>query len=550
MLAEKVFLSFLHMSHKNSICVLDKGGETIKESISPKQLNTLALKLAFRFNTLYRHQKRFLISMELGIEFVVTILACIYAHKTFIVVPIPRIKNELQRVLSIKTDSDTSVVLVTARSKYFFDQEHIYHAFQELIDINLNVIDSNFEDLKNIEEAFYELQHNIMACGESDLVVIQYTSGSTGNPKGVMISKQNILNNHSDVAKRWGFDNSQSFLSWLPVFHDMGLFGIIYRLFLSGMQLYILPTNDFLKKPISWLKAMSYYRIDNSGAPPFAFNMCSHVLENEKSLELDLSNWKIAFCGADYVAQKALEAFRQIGARYKLDKNAVFATYGMAESTLFVTGEPLYSAQDSQDWISQKSLSEGCYLNEQASENLLIYNIDSKSVVPEGIEGEILIKGESISAGYLSVNMEFIKIGNDKWLRTGDLGFIEKKFLFVTGRSKDLIKVYGRGLSINDMVSTLSQHFEELNAHAGHIFTKDPFSSSVVIIFELHLKRDKNETSYMSNLKNSIKRALFDEYGIHATEVLLLSRGSMPKTTSGKIQRNLVELLYRKGMFN
>lgn len=546
-LSDKVFNVIKNMHHENCMYILKKGGDNGAEGMRPEELNARAVRLASFFVEEFSDESQFLISMELGIDFVVTILACIYAKKTFIPVPLPKNASEVSRIEGIQQDCGVSVALVSSRSLRYFEENSLSNVFKSIHCISFQDIDVISSD--SIEQLYSDLQAHPSRLLSNDLVVIQYTSGSTSEPKGVRVSSRNILANHYDVATRWRFNHSDSFLTWLPVYHDMGLFGIIHRMFLSGMQMYMMSPEDFIKKPIRWLKAMSTYKIYNSGGPPFAYEMCLGALERENisDLKLDLSNWKIAFCGADYVSHELLRRFRQAFAQYGLEKNAVFATYGMAESTIFVMGQRFWSEAEYQDKIASKTLSEGCYYSGDTPENFTVFDEVQYTHAEEYEEGEILISGDSVTDSYVSKSLDLVMLDGKRWVRTGDLGFIKQGCLYISGRKKDLLKINGRSLYSNDIVAALSHYFGCLNAHASDIFKKEFSSNSLVLVLELNSKLSSFDTVFLNELRQKITSILFSDFGVGTEEIILLNRGGLPKTTSGKVRRNLVETMYREG---
>lgn len=549
LLPQKIFDVISQMEHENCMYFLKKGGDDGREGMRPEDLNARAVKLARFFVEEYSDEMQFLVSMELGADFVVTILACIYARKAFIPVPLPKTSSEVTRIKGIQSDCGVSVALVSSRSRRYFESEVLSSVFKSVYCVNMPDIDAFYREPFDIEWHYSNLQSNLPGQSEEDLVVIQYTSGSTSEPKGVRISSRNILANHHEVASRWRFNHSDSFLTWLPVFHDMGLFGIVHRMFLSGMQMYMMSPEDFVKKPIRWLKAISAYKIYNSGGPPFAYEMCLGALERENTaeLELDLSNWKIAFCGADYVSHELLERFRQAFARYGLERNAVFATYGMAESTIFVMGQRFWSESEYQDKTTSQTLSEGCYFPDDVSANFTVFDEGRHEHAGECEEGEILISGESVTGSYVSQPLDVVMLDDKRWVRTGDLGFIKQGCLYISGRKKDLLKINGRSLYANDIVATLNQYFACLNPHAADVFKKEFSSNSLVLILELNTKLRSFDATFLNELKQDVKTILFKEFGVGTEDIILLNRGTLPKTTSGKVRRNLVETMYREG---
>jgi len=541
---KKIFYNFYNIKNKEECLTrLIRSKNKVNKSLTAYQLNKLALKLSFYLLTNFKNKNQIIVSMEPSLEFVITILACIYSKKIFIPLKSPKSDVEKKRFYYILKDLGTSIIF-TDKKNYNNLLLYSLSELEKLELLDLDRIESFHSDVSDIEKSFIYLEE-ILENIKYENVVIQFTSGTTANPKGVKIAARNILSNYDNLSKRWRFKKDKNFLTWLPTFHDMGLFSIIHCFFLTGMKTYLMTPEDFVKSPLKWLETISTYEIYISGAPPFAYEMCIDLLKDKDPQNLDFSKWKLAFCGADYVSFCLMEKFRMCTKKYNFHENSLFATYGMAEATLFVLGEPFWE-NESFKKLSKNSQSEGCFFPEEHNKDLLIFDTIDDRKVCDGQKGEILISGDNVSKSYISKDMDSLLINGKQWYKTGDIGYVENNCLFVTGRKKSLIKIYGKGININDIIDTLSNKIKEINRYSSLVFKDTNFSNSLIVVLELKKKMSFYQKEFISLLREKISVILFTEFGLSVNKIILLSRGSLPKTTSGKIQYNKVELLIKK----
>lgn len=536
----KINENLLNKNNCNCLYFLTKKGEI--SSLTGKKLNDLSIKFASNLINTIPNEKYILICMDPSIEFITTLISCIYSKKTIIPIPVPRSKTEILRIKNIINELKIKTVITVPKYKKYFENNNTLLTLESILSLDLDTI--NF--INNNPNLFYEVEKKTLNNTYED-IIIQYTSGTTDIPKGVKISSFNILKNYEELNKKWKFDKDKNFLTWLPVFHDMGLFSIIYCFLISGMKTYLMTPQEFIKSPISWLKFISEKKIYISGGPPFAYEMCTKILKENNTLDLDLSSWKLAFCGADYVSHQLLEEFRTCTNKYKLNKNSVFATYGMAEATLFILGEPFWD-NTSFNKKNIKTFSEGCYFSDISLKNLLIYDNKSKEILKENQEGEILISGDNLTKSYVSQKLSTIKIEGKIWLKTGDIGFIDNNCLFISGRIKNLIKIYGRNLFSNDIINVLANEFKDIELSKSLIFKDNELANSIIVIIELYKKISSYEKDFLVLLRENIKSVLFKEFGLSIENLVILGRGSLPKTTSGKLQQTKIKDLYKKGL--
>ena len=376
---------------------------------------------------------------------------------------------------------------------------------------------------------------------QSPACIIQYTSGSTATPKGVMISHQNIrshfasLGCYSDLKLR-------SAASWLPPYHDMGLILKILYSFEAGIPLTFFSADHFIQRPVRWLRAISRFRAELSGAPNFAFEMCLRSIRDEELEGLDLSCWKAAPCGAERVRQETLERFTRRFEPYGFSQNAFLPGYGLAESTLTVTACSNGSPRLSKNAAGVSLVSSGSPL---PGIDLRIADPSEGHTLPNGEIGEIRIRGAVVSSGYWNNPAATRETfgddgGND--LRTGDLGYLDAGELFVTGRIKDLIIIDGVNYYPEDIESAVLASITEIDAAAA--FTTDSHGRESI---QIAIESKKLTSDRHSSVCQRVRQTIGEQLEVSVGRVLIVRNGLLPRTTSGKIRRHACRNAFSNG---
>ena len=374
-------------------------------------------------------------------------------------------------------------------------------------------------------------------------VLVQYTSGSTRLPKGVEMSGANILANADLVARTWGLGRDTVVINWMPHYHDMGLMGcLLYPVLFGGASVQLSPF-DVIRNPLTWLQAIQDHNGTITGGPAFIYAECLKRLPDAACEGLDLSSLKQMFCGAEPVPADLLPAFQARFERYGLARGASFACYGMAENALFIAG-----AQPSSPTSHSQTIAP-CRLTPETRGQLRIVAADG-SECSDGAEGEIRVSGPGCTRGYLNLPEEtarsFIVHENQTWLRTGDLGLIQGQDLFITGRVRDMLIVHGRNVAATEVEWLAAAQDKALNRHAAAVFAPDPATlSEAVLLIEVTEKAHSFEQADI--LRTTIERAVRGALGVHLTEVRFLPRGTLPKTSSGKVRRAAAASSYADG---
>lgn len=374
-------------------------------------------------------------------------------------------------------------------------------------------------------------------------VLVQYTSGSTRDPKGVCVTGDNVLENCGTVMRAWDMDETCRFVNWMPHFHDMGLIGgILYPLLCGGMSVQMSPF-DFIRSPLTWLRAVSDWRATFSGGPAFAFADLLTRTGRDEVAALDLSSWRRAFCGAEPVPPGLLERVETHLAPAGLRRGAVFACYGMAEMTLYAGGRP----RDPDAGLP----AHGCGLPHDVRAAMAIVDPATQTALPDGQEGEIWLGGPSQCAGYLRRPDDTAHAFGQSlpgrpghFLRTGDLGRIERDTLFISGRIKDVLFAHGLTIPAAEVEWTAGAQCPGVNPLAAAAFMRDDTRSGDAVLV-IEQRRGKRDAPPPTKDLAAMRRAVEGEWGLTLSDIRIVPSGSLPRTTSGKIRRAQVAAHYR-----
>lgn len=404
------------------------------------------------------------------------------------------------------------------------------------------------------------------------LAFLQYTSGSTGNPKGVMVSHGNLMHNAALINGYFRDTPSSRGASWLPPYHDMGLIGGILQPIYADVYVVLMPPVTFLQRPLRWLEVISRYRITTSGAPNFAYELCATQITPEQRENLDLSCWELAFSGAEPVRAQTLAQFAEAFAPCGFRKEAFYPCYGMAETTLIVSGGtrgvyPLLKDFDAKG-IEKNQVIPSSPLEPNnltlvscgkisGGQKVIIVNPDTLKQCDNYQIGEIWVNSESVAKGYWKrpqlteaiFNAYTADTQEGPFLRTGDLGFLEDGELFVTGRLKDLIIIRGRNHYPQDIEMTAEKSHPALRESCGAAFSVEVGEEErLVITYEV--KRSYIRKLNVEEVTSAIRKAVTQTHELQPYAIVLLKTGSIPKTSSGKIQRHACKAEFLEGSLN
>jgi len=408
--------------------------------------------------------------------------------------------------------------------------------------------------------------------GPEALAFLQYTSGSTSSPKGVMVSHGNLLHNEELIRQTFVQSPESVVLGWLPLYHDMGLIGTVLQPLYTGAVSYLMTPGAFLQRPARWLEAISRYRATTSGGPNFAYDLCVRKVGEAEREALDLSSWEVAFNGAEPVRAGTLRRFAEAFAPCGFRAAAFRPCYGLAEATLLVSGwrqegeEPRvlaldadalerHQAEDAGESAKVRELV-GCGAGMQT---VLAVDPESGDPLAPGRVGEIWVAGPSVAQGYWQRPEEtattfsaHLADGTGSFLRTGDLGFVADGEVFLTGRLKDLIILRGRNHYPQDLELTAERGHADLRAGGGAAFAVETDGGAgeerLVIVHEVDRHAIASiEGGKTEEIAAAVRQAIAGEHEVSVAEVVLIRPETLPRTSSGKVRRRACRDLYVQG---
>lgn len=524
-------------------------GETELDSLTYQQLDQEARAIAAVLQNYHSQGERALLLYQPGLEFISAFLGCLYAGVIAVPAYPPRANRSISRLLAIVKDAQAKFALTTESLK-----EKIESKFKE------NSASKNIQfvatDKIELNLATDWRQPNLT---EDTLAFLQYTSGSTGTPKGVMVSHGNIVANSISINSCFQNTSEHKSVSWLPPYHDMGLIGCIIQPIYAGVSMYMMAPVSFLQRPYRWLEAISRYRANTSGGPNFAYDLCVSQITPEQKETLDLSCWELAFSGAEPVRAETIKKFSAYFSSCGFRQQAFYPCYGMAESTLLITGgskqvEAILKEFDKQALADNRAIapvdSETAITLVSSGQNIegqeiFIVNPDTLTPCKNGEIGEIWVNSSSVAQGYwqkleqteATFNAYLADSPQKPFLRTGDLGFLSAGELFVTGRLKDLIIIRGRNYYPQDLELTVDRSHPAVRDGWGAAFAVEIEGKETLVITQ-EIKRSYLRKLDTSEVVTAIRKRVLQEHELQPDAILLLKTGSIPKTSSGKIQRH------------
>jgi amino acid adenylation domain-containing protein/non-ribosomal peptide synthase protein (TIGR01720 family) len=524
-------------------------GEGAELSLSYGELGRRAKAVAASLQRTEAAGERALLLYPPGLDYVVAFWGCLYAGVIAVPAYPPRPNRNLLRLRAIAADAGATLVLTTAQ---------ILGKVDSLLAQAPDLKALNWRATDNLTPESAQRWRPAEVNGDA-LAYLQYTSGSTSAPKGVMVSHNNVLSNSAAIAHGFEHSSQSISLSWLPHFHDMGLVdGIIQPLY-GGFRGLLMSPVSFLQSPLRWLKAISKYQVTHSGGPNFAYDLCVRRIGVEERAALDLSSWSVAYNGAEPVRRETLERFIAAFGPCGFRRNAFYPAYGLAEATLKVSGgrklqPPIYCTvqaealerhlvREASEPSEKGRALVGCGLAVPETK-VVIVEPESKMRLAPGAVGEIWVAGPGVARGYWNhpeeteqtFHARLADTSEGPFLRTGDLGFLKDDQLFVTGRLKDLIIIRGRNLYPQDIERTAEQVHPALKPGGGAAISLEIAGEErLILVHEV----DGRRCSSFGEVIESVRQAVAEEHEVALHAVALLRAGSLPKTSSGKVQRRV-----------
>ncbi len=524
-------------------------GEEEAGSLDYRELDERARAVAAALRRTCRAGDRALLLFPPGLDFVAAFFGCLYAGVIAVPAYPPRSARMLPRLQAILEDSEPAAALSTTAASA--------RVAGWLAKAGMPALPWLCTDEIPRERAA-EWRDPQLA-GDA-VAFLQYTSGSTSTPKGVMVSHANLAHNQRVIQAACDHGEDSVFVSWLPLYHDLGLIGNLLQATWVGAPCVLMSPVAFLQNPARWLRAVSRYRGTTSGGPNFAYELCLRKVPAAERERLDLSSWRVAFNGAEPVRAETLARFAAAFAPAGLRREALYPCYGLAEATLMVAGgrpgEPpvarsydagALAAHRAEPGGGRELVGSGCALLD-----LRVAVVDPETGVPcppRGV-GEVWVAGDSVARGYWNRPEETERTfgarlpdGGGPYLRTGDLGFLDGGELFITGRIKDLIILRGRNHYPQDIELTAEQSHPALRGVVGAAFSVDVAGEErLVVVHEVD-----RHAGGLDEVAAAVRRAVAEEHEALVHEVVLVPQGGVPRTTSGKIQRRGCRDLYLQG---
>ncbi|MEG4197827.1 amino acid adenylation domain-containing protein [Microcoleus sp. Pol12A5] len=535
----------LHQPEQKYTFLLD--GKTETASLTYRELDAIARSHAARLQTLGVTGERALLLFPPGLDYLAAFFGCLYAKTIAVPLYPPKLKRNLAKISAIAKDAGAKVAIAPAR--HLKNLEQLCQQVPELKAMRW----LSAEELSGDGEKWQQ-----PSIHPDEVAYLQYTSGSTSTPKGVMVSHANVLYNIEYIHRGFAHDSESVAVTWLPPFHDMGLIdGLLKPLYL-GIPSYFMPPAAFIQNPMCWLEAISRYKATHSGGPNFAYELCASKISRDGQKTMDLSSWRVAYNGAEPIHKETLERFTKAFEPCGFHADAFCPAYGMAETTLKIatvrsgttpTFLPVDAGALENDRIVEVAEGEGgartlvgCGFPEFGTK-VAIVNPESLTQCQPQEVGEIWVAGETVARGYWNRPEETEKTfqaylsdtSEGPFLRTGDLGFLRDRELFVTGRLKDLIIIRGRNLYPQDIERTAERSHPSLRPGAIAAFSVEVAGEEqLVIVPEL---QSRKAPDHAEEIISAIRERIAIEYEVQVYGVVLIKPGSIPKTTSGKIQR-------------
>jgi acyl-CoA synthetase (AMP-forming)/AMP-acid ligase II len=521
-----------------------ENGEVESGTRTFAELHARAVGCASWLSRIGMRGKTALLLLREPLEFIETFLGCLYAGVIAVPIAVPRSERQFTPVRTIAENARVAAVL-SSRG----DVKSMHAAMAEVLP------SSRWEFIDDVDYSTSE-GDGPASPGPDQIAFIQYTSGSTGSPRGVVVTHRNLILNETAIQRAMGLSERSLFVGWLPLYHDMGLIGNVIQPLYLGIRCVLMSPMAFLQRPLRWLLAISRYRATISGAPNFAYDLCVERIPPHERTQLDLSSWTVAFNGSEPVKVETLERFAGAFEESGFRMTSFYPCYGMAEATLMVTGVTPQSAIVVEQWDEdeeQGTGSDSCQRSRVvkrlvgcggpvAGTVIAIASPEKHARLPDGKVGEIWVMGDSVSGGYYNSPEEsqatfgarLWPSGQGPFLRTGDLGFILGGQLFVTGRIKDLIIVRGRNHYPQDLEMSAERSNAALAQNGGAAFALDD-EDSLVVVHELTRKgwRDADAAGVAAD----VVEAIATEHGLRISAVYLIKPGTLPRTSSGKVKR-------------
>lgn len=538
-------------------------GQTEANSLTYGELERRARAIAAKLETMgIAKGERALLLYSQPLDFICAFFGCLYAGVIAIPAPPPdaiRLKRTLPRLQAFVKDARVSIVLTKSEIYSLFSDEW----------------KKNFED-HNILWLFTEEISDELASQWQEFKIdldgiayLQYTSGSTSTPKGVIITHNNLMHHSAYIKQAWNYTSDSVAATWMPYFHDYGLIDGLIQPIYSGITCYVMSSLAFIKKPSCWLEAISKYQVTHSQSPNFGYDLCIQKVSSEQLSELDLRSWRTASNGAEPIRKDTIEKFIQKFEPCGFQATAFYPAYGLAEATLLVATKPhnnvpqitpvVASALEKNQIVEGDTNQKGNRYVVSCgfpicNTNVMIINPNTLIRCSSNEVGEIWVSNLSIAQGYWNRPEETkqtfkaytVDTGEGPFLRTGDLGFIKDGQLFITGRLKDVIIIRGHNHYPQDIEFTVENSHPSLRKNSGAAFGIEVDNEEKLVVVQ-EVQRSWLRELDFNEVNGDIRQELMAQHELQVYAIALLKSGSIPKTSSGKIMRRACRIKFIEG---
>jgi acyl-CoA synthetase (AMP-forming)/AMP-acid ligase II len=533
-----------------------------EQSLTYAELDRMARATAAVLLQLCAPGDRALLLYPPGLDYIVALYGCMYAGVIAVPSYAPRPNRPMSRLQSILANAEPAVVLTT---RAMMDApKSIFRQRDGLLGKQTMLATDEIEAGSSSEAPGAELSVEIST---ETPVILQYTSGSTAFPKGVTLTHGCLLHNLGAIERNFPLDSTSSTVFWLPPYHDMGLIGGLLQPLYTGFPVHLMSPVAFLQRPARWLQAISEFRATCSGGPNFAYDLCVRRISEDEINQLDLSCWKVAFNGAEPIRRQTLDEFSAKFARCGFERSSFHPCYGLAESTLMTTGMDRAGTGLLLQTVSRTGMEKDQITSALSADDETVVvssghaadDLDVRIVNPATAEelpadrvGEVWIAGPSVAAGYWDRPKETeetfqatLASGEGRFLRSGDLGFLRDGQLYITGRIKDLIIIRGQNYYPHDLEFTAQRCHPSLQPASGAAFSVDRDGAErLILVQEVDARLPLAD---QEEIVTRISVSITETHDLHVDQVILVKPFTLPRTTSGKMQRYLCRTAYLSG---